>query len=232
MIVLHQPPPAWGLPSISPFCVKLETYLRMAKLEYKTAPPDVFKVAPNGRVPYVNLDGRIIGDSTLIIQALKKRFGDPLNGGLSPEQRAQALCLQRLMESHLSFAGAWLRWSDKDSLKYLHDYFKPLLPPLVCEVIFKMIRKDMMKMLRAQGIGEHNREDIIRFANADVTALSDLLGSKSFFLGEQPTEIDATMYGFLIQQLWVPWDNPVKQHALSLENLDSFCQRMKQRFWN
>jgi hypothetical protein len=114
----------------------------------------------------------------------------------------------------------------------VHEYFKPLLPRLLGNLILKIIHKDMMKIMRAQGIGEHSREEIIGFAKADLTAISDLLGNKSFFLGEQPTEIDATMYGFLIQQIWVPWESPIKQHALSLKNLDSYCHRMKQKYWS
>ena len=39
MITLHQPPRAWGMPNVSPFCVKLETYLRMTGVEYQVAPP-------------------------------------------------------------------------------------------------------------------------------------------------------------------------------------------------
>ena len=50
---------------------------------------------------------------------------------------------------------------------------------------------------------------------------------EGFFLGEQPTEIGATPYGFLVHQLWVPWHNPAKQ-GQSLKNLESYCDRMKQ----
>ena len=34
MIQLHQFAPAWGM-SASPFCLKLETYLRMAEIPYE-----------------------------------------------------------------------------------------------------------------------------------------------------------------------------------------------------
>ncbi|MBC7396619.1 MAG: hypothetical protein H7333_04175 [Bdellovibrionales bacterium] len=51
---------------MSPFCVKLETYLRMAKLEYKIK-SGLPNKSPNGRIPYVNLDGKLIGDSGIII---------------------------------------------------------------------------------------------------------------------------------------------------------------------
>jgi hypothetical protein len=37
LITLHQFAPAFGLPNASPFCMKLETYLRMAGLPCETA---------------------------------------------------------------------------------------------------------------------------------------------------------------------------------------------------
>ena len=42
-IVFWQLSPCWGLPNASPFCLKLETWLRMAKIPYEaksvTGPP-------------------------------------------------------------------------------------------------------------------------------------------------------------------------------------------------
>ena len=35
MVLLHQFPRIWGLPNASPFCLKLETWLRMAGIEYQ-----------------------------------------------------------------------------------------------------------------------------------------------------------------------------------------------------
>lgn len=35
MIKLYQFAPAWDVPNLSPFCVKVETYLRMAGLPYE-----------------------------------------------------------------------------------------------------------------------------------------------------------------------------------------------------
>jgi glutathione S-transferase len=231
MITLYQPPRAWGLPSISPFCVKLETYLRMAKIEYEIADSNI-QEAPNGRVPYVKMDGIIYGDSTLVIKKLKTRFGDRLDGHLSKEQRAHGILLQRLAENHLLFAVAWLRWSDEESWPYLRDYLKVLLPKGIGGSIVKLIRKGMLKNIATQGMGEHSRQVIIDFANEDLTALSNYLGQKPFFLGDDPTSFDAALYGILIHQIYVPWDDPVKQHARTHTNLVGFCERMKERYWN
>jgi glutathione S-transferase len=231
MITLHQPPAAWGLSSLSPFCTKLETYLRMTGIEYQVKGGDVF-AAPKGRIPYVQFEDQMMGDSTLIIQELKKRWGDKLDADLSPEQRAHALALQRLVEDHLYFCAAWLRWSDEASWKYVQEYFKKLMPPVVGRFIVPKIRKGMLKDLRTHGVGEHTRQEIIDFAKADLTALSDSLGKKNFFMGDQPTTLDATAYGFLVHLMEVPWDNPIKQHAWSLDNLAQYSKRMKEKYWS
>ena len=53
MITLYQTPVAWGMPNLSPFCFKLESYLRMAGLPY-TAKLAQLPHAPKGKVPYVD----------------------------------------------------------------------------------------------------------------------------------------------------------------------------------
>ena len=35
-LVVHVIPPAWGLPSIGPFCLKLEAHLRMIEVPYRS----------------------------------------------------------------------------------------------------------------------------------------------------------------------------------------------------
>lgn len=231
MITLYQPPPAWGLPNISPFCVKLEAYLRMAKIEYKVAMGNPY-LAPKKKIPYVKIDGEIMGDSSLVIKRLKEKYGDPLDQGLTDEQKALALSLQRLMEDHLYFAGAWLRWSDETSWTYVRDFFRPLLPKMLSGWIVNKMRKNFLKALWAQGTGRHSRDEIIAFAKEDLGALSVLLADKPYFLGPRATTIDATMYGFLIQQLWVPWESPLKAYIRTLPNLIRYCERMKQQYWS
>lgn len=39
MIELHQFRPFWGLPNASPFCMKVETYLRFRGIPYKVGLP-------------------------------------------------------------------------------------------------------------------------------------------------------------------------------------------------
>ena len=73
---LFQPARAFGLPNPSAFCVKVELYMRMAGIPYELALGDP-RDAPKGKVPWINDDGHILGDSTFIIEYLKTKYGDP-----------------------------------------------------------------------------------------------------------------------------------------------------------
>lgn len=57
------------LPSVSPFVLKLETFLRFANIPYETDKSDMW--GPKGKTPWISLNGHHIGDSQLIIEFLK-----------------------------------------------------------------------------------------------------------------------------------------------------------------
>ena len=231
MVKLYQPPPVWGLPNMSPFCAKLETYLRMAKIDYQVINGNPMS-APKRKIPYAEVDGRVMGDSNLIIQHLKKTKGDLLDQHLTESERATANAFLRMTEEHFYFAGAYLRWTDPQSLAEVRKVFMTLLPPVIGPLIFKKIYKNFKQLIYAQGMGRHTRDEIVEFARNDLKSISVFLGDKPYFMGDKPTSLDATMYGFLIQQLWVPWESSITEYAKSLPNLEAFCQRMKQQYWS
>lgn len=72
MISLYQPAPAWGVLNASPFCMKLELYLRLAKIPYETKLANPLK-APNGKVPYIKDGDQTIGDSSFIIAMVRTK---------------------------------------------------------------------------------------------------------------------------------------------------------------
>ncbi len=232
MITLFQPPQAWGLPSISPFCVKVETYLRMTEIPYETRIADIRK-APKGRVPYIrdSETGALIGDSGFILDYLREKHGDKLDQKLSVEQRAQALVFRRMIEEHHYFVAAWFRWTEPVSWNYVRNFFVPLLPPVIGGLIMNRIRASFMKMINAQGVGAHTRTENLKMARENIDAISVMLGDRPFYLGDEPTSIDATLYGFLVQLIWVPWDGDLQTQARGHRNLVEYCHRMQKRYF-
>jgi glutathione S-transferase len=76
MLKLHQFAPAFGLPNASSFCLKLETYLRMAEIPFESVYGMDMGKAPKGKMPYIVDGDKIIGDSNFIIDYLQQTYGD------------------------------------------------------------------------------------------------------------------------------------------------------------
>jgi glutathione S-transferase len=231
MIVLYQFSPVWGLPNPSPFCMKLENYLRMTGLPYKVAPHADVRKAPKGKFPYIVDGDRVVSDSGMIIDYLKATYGDGLDRTLTPAERAVVLAMQRLMDEHLYWSFMYDRWMVPDHWRYTRRAFFSFLAPGVRLVVAVMVRGQMRKQLHGQGMGRHSGAEIYALGKADLDALANFLGDKPYFMGAEPTSLDAVAYAFLAGALAVPFDSPLKAHTRSRPNLVAYCERMRQRYY-
>jgi glutathione S-transferase len=231
MIMLYQFRPLWGLPSASPFCMKVETYLRMAGLPYEVVRRADIRKAPKGKFPYIEDHGRRIADSRFIIDYLKSTYGNALDAALSPAQRAMALGLQRLMEEHLYWAVVHDRWAVRAHWEVTRRAIFGFLPVVVRRMIAQMMRKKALAQLYGHGMGRHDSEEIYALARQDLDALADFLGDKPFFMGETPTSLDATAFAFLASLLAPPFDSPLKAHARLLPRLTRYVERMAGKYF-
>jgi hypothetical protein len=75
--------------------------------------------------------------------------------------------------------------------------------------------------LHNQGTGRHSRDEIYAIGCRDLTAIADLLSDQPYFLGAEPSSVDATAYAFLANVLWAPIDSPLRAHAAKLPNAGS-----------
>lgn len=230
-VVFWQPRPCWGLPNPSPFCMKLETWLRMAGLPYEakslTGPPK----SPSGKMPYVvRADGSYLWDSTLIIETLAREHGVDLDQGLSEDQRALSTLLQRTFEEELYFLTLHDRWADERGWAVTSEaYFGTLSWPLRTFVV-PMIRRQVLAAGRGQGVlrlPEGQRE---RKARADIAAIATILGEQPYFLG-RPSTIDATAHALLANILWSPIESPLADAAREHPNLVAYCDRMRETYY-
>lgn len=102
-IKLFQFPRMFGIPNVSPFCCKLETWLRIARVPYEVVDTGDPRKAPKGKLPFIEDAGVRIGDSSLIVDHLVKTRGVDPDARLSASQRATALLVQRMLEEHYAF---------------------------------------------------------------------------------------------------------------------------------
>lgn len=231
MIKLYQFRPAFGLPNASPFCMKVENYLRMAGLPYECPRGADLRKAPKGKLPYIEDDGVTVADSAFIIDYLKRKYGDPLDAHLSAAERAAALACQRMLEENTYWAVLYFRWIDEAgwglTREAFFDWMRPPLRWIVPAVARRMVRRE----LHGHGMGRHTRDEIVAIGKRDLTASADLLGNQPFFMGAQPSSLDATAYAFLANVLQVPAESPLKTHARQFPQLEAYCQRMQAQYY-
>ncbi len=231
MITLYQTPVAWGTPNLSPFCVKLESYFRMIGQPYEVKPADLRK-APKGKVPYIDIEGKLMGDSGFIIEYLKQKHGDTLDAKLTPEQVAIGHTVRRMLEESTYWNIVYMRWVDEPGWRAYVPVLETMLPVVVSNVMLPVLRRRMHKVLHNQGMGRHNLDEVQHLGKQDISALSTLMGNKPFLLCDTPTSYDATVYAFLVGIMAFPVDSEFKQHTLSQGNLVEYCARFKSRFFS
>jgi glutathione S-transferase len=231
MITLFQFAPSFGLRNASPFCLKLETYLRMAELPYTVETPMGLGKAPKGKMPYIQDGDKIIGDSTLIIDYLKATYGDRLDQDLTPSEKAIALAMQRLLEENFYWTLVYSRWEVDENWQLVKPEYFGMLPPVLKQVLPEIFRKETRKSLKGHGMGRHNREEVYTIGKKDITALADFLGDKPFFMGDRPTSLDAAAYAAIVNVLCPKLPSPLLDHARQFPQLAAYCQRMEQRYY-
>jgi glutathione S-transferase len=211
--------------------MKLEGYLRMAEIPYKTAAMQVGK-APKGKIPYVELsDGKRMGDSQLIIEELERglvKEGKPaLDTGLSSHDAALGHLVRRTLEEGTYFVGVYVRWATDEGFGPMRDEFKKFVPGM----IIPFIRRGIRKKLDGQGTGRHSLDEVIGFGAADFAACAELLGDKPFLFGDRPRTPDCSLYAFLEATLGFPVDLPFKTKVASHANLVAYRRRVRERWW-
>jgi glutathione S-transferase len=231
MITLYQFARTWGIPNLSQFCAKVETYLRINKLPYKIVETLPLK-GPRGKLPYIEDDSHKLSDSRVIVNYLKATYGDNDKAMLSPEQQGIAKSFQRLLEEHLYWIGMVTRWNyTEENWQINKQGIFGDLPPIARDLAASVYRRKIKSQIKGHGIGRLSHEEMFELGKEDIDSLADFLGNKPYFMGDQPSSLDASAYGILVNTLGCPIESPLKEYALAKQNLLAYCQRMQAEFF-
>lgn len=243
MLTVYKFGPIGGSPDMSPFVIKVETWLRMAKVPYATELGGRAK-KPLGKLPTVLDDNRLIADSSVIIDHFEHKFGDPLGEGrLSREDKTMREAMKALFETSLYWVGFCIRWGNDENF----EHYKPamlnyalqtssriegVLLKLMQPVAFPIVRKQFLRQAQAQGTGRHTHREIEAMGVRWWGVVSDHLDSKPYMLGHGPTALDATAYGFLDSYLGAGvFSSQVHDFIASRENLVRYWTSLRRRYW-
>jgi len=225
MMQLHVAQAPWGL-NPSPFCLKVETYCKLANIPVVTVTSSPLR-GPRGKLPFLTIDREAIPDSQLIIQYFKRRFGDPLDGNLTSEQMARGHLIRRTCEESLYFVLVYSRWIDPEGWAVIKRAFFGSLPLIARDIVPELIRRSVRRSLKGQGYGRHPPSEIYALGAADLSALSTLIRPPQFALGERATSYDATLYSMLANILNTPVETPLAREARRHSALTDYVKDME-----
>lgn len=195
-LILHQY-------EISPFCDKIRRVLHYKQLAYDVrewpliATKEVKVRNAVGKLPCLEHNGTYIPDSTNIAHYLEEVF--PARPLLPSGARERGLV--HVLED----------WAD-ESLYFYEMYLRFVLPHNAQRVLPRMthvdpgwfkwlgqrvIPKGIRKILNTQGVGRKSHEEILRDVERHIQAVSDMLSSSSWLVGEALTLADISVFAML-----------------------------------
>ncbi|OWF53863.1 failed axon connections homolog [Mizuhopecten yessoensis] len=223
VVILHQGSRAPYAPSLSPFAVKLETYLRVAKIPYQ----NVYDKKPGskGKIPWIEYNGVSVPDTEFCMQFLRQKRSTDINEELTPEQQATARAFQKMVDEHTYWIMILFRW--------IYDETKEVINLAKWRRTYITIVTYMARMqTHYQGLGRHTQKEVEAILDGDFKALSQYLGDKQYFFGDSPTEVDCALFGQLSQLLWhLPHTIVPTLLQEKYPNLVDYCERIQTNYW-
>ena len=224
-------PGGWGLASISPFCLKLDAFLRMTDIPHISVTVATPFSGPKKKAPWIEHEGCTIGDSTFIIDYLIEGFGKDPDAILTPAQRGQAVAIQRLVEENLYWVMVYDRWVREDNWPILKGSVLGEIPAPVRALIAPIARRGVKKQLNGHGIGLHSDNEIQAIARRDIGALASIIGDQDWFFGLMPSLADATVFSLLANIRYPTFTSPMKAMIDGHPALAAFVDRFRDRFY-
>lgn len=228
-VTLHQFPPSKNVPNLSPFCLKLETFLRLHKIPYENQYG--YKMGKNGKMPWIEYQGERKADSNLILDFLNEKFDINMDNEFSSEHQAIGRAVKIMVEENTYWTMCFNRYIDN------FNEFKKFIAPasgggIGFSVSMKMQQRKVRSSLEGQGIGRHTPEEIYKIAEQDILAISKILGDKEYILGDKPSSFDCALFGFLANILWCGLESPLATFINeSAKNLIDYTKKVKELCW-
>jgi len=235
VVYLCQFPICPSVRSISPFALKLETWLRLTGIKYENI--HTMKFSKKGQIPYIELNGEQIPDSNVIIQRLKEKFQVDPDKDISETDLAMGHAATVMMENHTAHIGFHYRYGHhmENFLKTLKcaEYISAEHISAKAIKIWGRVQPFLTRFRSyLHGIGRHENSDIWEMSFKDLAALSSWLGTKQYFHGSQPSTVDCMLFGHLAQFLFIDIGFPQKTFMeAKCPNLVELVDRVKLQFW-
>ncbi|MCC5809065.1 MAG: glutathione S-transferase family protein [Ectothiorhodospiraceae bacterium] len=219
--------PDWGLPTTGPFALKLLAWLQLAGIPYEQVTENRPDKGPAGKSPWIEVDGRRVADSRLIIELLSERHGFDIDADLSPQELAEAHAWRRAFEEGFHQVLEWELFVHPAGRAYIASVVRAAAPGLVAPLLTRQLCSHFEKQLRARGVGRFPPDEVGRIGRAELDALATRLQDRLYFFGDRPHMVDLAVFGQVAPLVRWPMRTPVADHAKQQAAIVGFVDRLR-----
>lgn len=218
-----------NIPNGSPFVVKLETWLRMVKINHEVVETMAMSRATR-QIPYIFHKGKEITDSNLIIEYLEKEFGVDPSEGLNEQQLAISRAFTKMVDD--STFWTFVTHSAVFNPEKMKQKIGLPLPKILRRLILNMFIKNICHTTKVIGIGRKSEGEVYHIGIEDIKAISSYLGDKNFMMGDRMTKVDCAIFGHLLIGVYNRAPSPFIEFAeAECLNIAPYMARVKERYW-
>ena len=179
--------------SLSPFCAKAALMLDYAGVEWRREDLNDPRQMPHRKLPAIRTsEGTVVADTDAIRLYLES-LGIDFQPGLSDAQKAHSRALIRMAEEHLYFLLVLDRWGRDDVWPVIRDMYFHEIPNLLRKPISNRLRRNLLRGLDAQGLARFSEEERVDRVEQDLKAISDLLWTGPYLMGDRVTLCDLSV---------------------------------------
>jgi len=187
--------------------------------------------SPKRTVPWIKDGDLLLADSGFILDYLREKHDDPLAAGLSATQKATGHVVRRMLEENLARIIGYTRWITEENWAATRDVaFGEMEEPWKSDISAKA-REKMREDMELHGIGRHTPDEVQLLGLADIKAIEQLLGEQAYLFGEQPSDVDASVFGIMAQFIVPPLQCAISDYARDSEVLRGYTDRILQSYF-
>ena len=241
-LILHRWPRAWGLPSLSPECVAVEAYLRLAGLRFTAEDCKTPYASPSGQLPALDACADVVGGSDgkddqsnrdhtgalaahRITSHLRRKVADLDAHVVTAKDRASLAAYLALVEARVASATTYYTWIDRDRFtRHTRDAYGRAFPAPLSYILPWLWRRQALA--RMPGHDEDRVASGVRDAYAALTArLID--GGGAYLMGDTPTSVDALAFAHLAFHAHSPACDALRRELRRFPALVDYVERVR-----
>lgn len=211
----------------SPFCMKVRTILNYKGVPYERIAVlgpslmELLRRSKVGKVPALDVDGRLLVDSTDIAHEIERLFPQPPVLPSDARLRGLSHVLEDWSDEALYFLGLFFQWVEPRGKPMVRQAFGSTPLGVAARLFYQ---RRIEAQLRGQGTGRKSPEQIAADLRRELQSLTAVLADQSFLLGDQPYLCDFAINAQLVYMARPPGSAEILREFGALE---AYMQRMK-----